>query len=51
MLGKAADITIHGYKPAMVAIMAATVAEFADGGIGTYPTFTHVDVRNGKERW
>lgn len=51
MLGKAADITIHGHKPAVVASMAATVAEFADGGIGTYPTFTHVDVRDGKERW
>ena len=24
---------------------------FHDGGVGTYPTFTHVDVRGHKARW
>lgn len=51
LLGKAADIVIRNYRPAMVANMAATLAEFADGGIGIYATFTHVDVRHGRSRW
>ena len=47
MLGMAADIAIAGISP-------LEVAEFlqpASGGIGVYPTFTHVDVRAGRARW
>lgn len=51
LLGKAADIVVQGYRPAMVANMANTIREFAQGGIGTYDTFTHVDVRAGRARW
>lgn len=51
LVGKAADITIRNYRPALVASLASTLAEFADGGIGIYQSFTHVDVRNGRSRW
>lgn len=50
MLGMAADIAIAGISPLEV----AQYAEFlqpASGGIGVYPTFTHVDVRAGRARW
>jgi uncharacterized protein YcbK (DUF882 family) len=49
--GNAADIVIEGYTPKQVALLAEKIAVFAKGGIGTYPTFTHVDVRSGKARW
>jgi len=43
--GLAADITIKGITPAEVAIVAASKPEFfGPGGVGLYPTFTHVDV-------
>lgn len=48
MLGKAVDIKVRGMKPAQVAMMAEAVG-FT--GIGTYPTFTHIDVRPNKSRW
>jgi uncharacterized protein YcbK (DUF882 family) len=48
--GIAADITVKGIKPYDVYL-------FLDGympnsyGIGTYKTFTHIDVRIKKSRW
>ncbi len=48
--GKAADISLRG-------VSSDKVATFADklmpnrGGIGTYNTFTHIDVRASKSRW
>ena len=51
MYGKAADIAVDGVKADDVAKMAEQVKEFADGGIGRYATFTHVDVRGKKARW
>lgn len=50
LLGTAADIQIKGASPKLV----ATIAEQLlgnKGGIGVYPTFTHVDVRRNKARW
>ena len=50
LYGNAADIKVQGTAP-------KTVSEYADklmsnkGGIGTYSTFTHIDVRPTKSRW
>lgn len=51
MAGKAADIHKGGTTPADVADIASDINVFADGGIGRYATFTHVDVRGHKSRW
>jgi len=48
--GTAADIVVAGVDP----IAVAQYAEFllsGSGGIGVYPTFTHVDVRPSRARW
>ena len=50
LYGNAADIKVEGIAP-------KTVSEYAEklmpknGGIGTYSTFTHIDVRATKSRW
>ena len=48
LLGLAADIVVRG-------VDAAVVARFCDGldvgGLGRYPTFTHVDVAGEGRRW
>lgn len=50
LYGKAADIKVKG-------IASKTVSAYAEkllpqkGGIGTYSTFTHIDVRATKARW
>lgn len=49
-LGMAADIRINGCKPAAVAAYAESLLPNT-GGIGTYKTFTHIDVRANKARW
>lgn len=48
--GTAADISIKGVTPKEVAVFAETLLPNT-GGIGTYPTFTHIDVRKAKSRW
>ena len=48
MEGTAADIIIGSLSPANVAKLAEKVSF---NGIGTYPTFTHVDIRKKKARW
>ena len=48
--GTAADITVKGVSPKMVAIYAETLLP-KKGGIGIYGTFTHIDVRDIKSRW
>jgi hypothetical protein len=52
LLGKAADIqvTVNGLqiKPEIVA---AYAEHMCIGGIGLYPSFTHVDVRPVRSRW
>ena len=50
MLGTAADIQILGFTPRQVASVAQQLMP-VKGGIGIYPTFTHVDVRRNKARW
>lgn len=50
LYGKAADIKVKGVTPQKVAAYAEKLLP-AKGGIGTYSTFTHVDVRSTKARW
>lgn len=48
--GKAADIVVSGVSPEKV----AQYAEYLmpnKGGIGLYPSFTHIDVRANRARW
>lgn len=46
--GKAADIVISGYTPKQVRDLAKKIGF---RGIGVYPTFTHVDVRDQVSEW
>lgn len=48
--GTAADIKVKNVAPKTVAAFAETLLP-KKGGIGIYPTFTHVDVREVKSRW
>ena len=50
MLGLAADIKIPGVKPSDIAAYARTLMP-TYGGIGTYSTFTHIDVRDTISNW
>ena len=50
LYGMAADIKIKGISPKKVADYAETLL-LGKGGIGTYDTFTHIDVRAAKARW
>lgn len=50
LYGTAADIKVKGVDPAKVVAYAETLLS-GTGGIGTYNTFTHVDVRKTKSRW
>ena len=50
LYGKAADIKVKGVTPQKVAAYAEKLLP-GKGGIGTYSTFTHVDVRSTKARW
>lgn len=50
LYGRAADIKVKGITPQKVAAYAETLLK-NKGGIGTYSTFTHVDVRSTKARW
>ena len=45
LLGRAVDFTVQGIKPAEVQKrLAAVVKELGIGGLGCYPTFTHIDL-------
>ena len=50
LYGKAADIKVKGVAPKKVAAYAETLLK-NKGGIGTYSTFVHIDVRLTKARW
>lgn len=50
LYGRAADVKISGVAPKKVAAYAETLLK-NKGGIGTYSTFTHIDVRSTKSRW
>ena len=57
ILGKAADITIDTFTPdEVVSIIENMLTNemlggFYIGGLGSYNTFTHVDIRDKKARW
>jgi uncharacterized protein YcbK (DUF882 family) len=48
LYGRAADITVDGIEPRIVANYAEALNP---GGLGHYSTFTHIDSRNGTARW
>lgn len=48
--GTAADIRVSGVSPEETARAAERLMP-RSGGIGLYPTFTHVDVRDSRSRW
>lgn len=50
LYGMAADIQVSGVSPKKVAAYAETLLK-SKGGIGTYNTFVHIDVRETKARW
>ena len=43
LTGEAADIKVQGVKPSIVVAVALDTGLF--GGIGVYPTWTHLDIR------
>lgn len=52
--GQAADFKIEGYTPKQVAaIIEKLIADgkMKEGGLGTYSTWTHFDIRGTKARW
>lgn len=49
LYGTAADIVVSGVSPAEVYKYADSILKA--GGVGKYPTFTHVDVREVKSRF
>lgn len=50
LYGIAADIQVKGIAPKTVAAYVEQLMP-DKGGIGTYPTFVHVDVRRSPSRW
>lgn len=46
--GMAVDIVIVGYRPSEIKKVLDSVWP---GGLGTYPTFTHIDIRPYRSRW
>lgn len=50
LYGRACDIKVKGVAPKKVAAYAEKLLKNT-GGIGTYATFTHIDVRSVKSRW
>jgi len=54
VFGKAADITIEGLKPAEVYKLIDELIDMGlmlQGGLGSYESFTHYDIRKTKSRW
>lgn len=49
--GNAADVVTRTLSPKRLAALAEKVPAFRNGGIGTYPSFVHVDRRQGAARW
>lgn len=50
LYGTAADIVVDGNKVLPSAVY-AYLDPFHNGGLGSYDTFTHVDVRGSRARW
>jgi len=51
MRGIAVDIKVEGMSQKDLAKAASTIKEFANGGIGTYKSWVHLDVRGHRARW
>lgn len=54
LTGMAADIKVVGYRPKAVADAIErlmSMGAIAQGGLGRYPRFTHIDVRGRRARW
>jgi uncharacterized protein YcbK (DUF882 family) len=54
VVGKAADITAKGYTPAQVNARIEELIKSGDmlqGGLGSYSTFSHYDIRKTRARW
>ena len=49
-LGTAADLTVRGVSPKVVAAFARGLMPDW-GGVGIYPTFVHIDVREKRADW
>ncbi len=49
LLSRAADIQVEGISPARV--FAYLDDTDHAGGLGSYPTFTHIDSRSSRARW
>lgn len=49
LYGRACDIKVQGIAPSKVADCAEKL--LANGGVGRYKTFTHIDVRGTRARW
>jgi uncharacterized protein YcbK (DUF882 family) len=50
LYGRAADIRIAGVKPGQIVAYAEKLMP-QSGGIGSYDTFVHIDVRSPQARW
>ncbi len=52
-VGMAADVMAPvGWRPEELALVAAEIPAFGQGGIGVYDTYVHLDVRSdGPARW
>lgn len=51
LLGNAADIKVSGLTPIEVRLFLKANFDDKIGGMGAYPSFTHVDVRESYARW
>lgn len=51
VFGSAADIWSKHLTPQEIKALAEKIPAFANGGIGLYSRWVHVDVRNGRARW
>jgi uncharacterized protein YcbK (DUF882 family) len=54
ILGKASDIVISEHKPSDTYSLIEDLIKdnvMAEGGLGSYNTFTHYDIRGHKARW
>ena len=54
ILGKAADVVISGFKASKTFDLISELIDKGDmlqGGLGSYNTFTHYDIRKTKARW
>ena len=54
ILGKAADVVINGFKASKTFDLISELIDKGDmlqGGLGSYNTFTHYDIRKTKARW